>query len=84
MKKSNVAVDNGCRQWLWTMAPQHLLVMRSHTPVYCNISMMVMTVVCRHAPGTLQARLAEELGLVHKEITLVMTDVQASSKLWEW
>ncbi len=43
-----------------------------------------MTVVYRHAPGTLQARLAEELGLVHKEVTLVMTDVQASSKLWEW
>jgi len=40
--------------------------------------------VGRHAPGTLQASLAEELGLVHKEITLVMTDVQASSKLWEW
>lgn len=38
----------------------------------------------RHAPGTLQAGLAEELGLVHKEITLVMSDVQASSKLWEW
>ncbi len=43
-----------------------------------------MTVAYRHAPGTLQTTLAEELGLVHKEVTLVMTDVQASSKLWEW
>ncbi len=64
------------------MALQHLLVTHSSTPV--QISMMIMTVVCRHAPGTLQARLAEELGLVHKEVTLVMSDVQASSKLWEW
>lgn len=77
-----MAVDYGCGLWLWTMAPQHLLVAFSSTLVY--VSMMVMTVVLRHAPGTLQATLAEELGLVHKEVTLVMTDVQASSKLWEW
>ncbi|KAL3134262.1 hypothetical protein ABBQ38_006526 [Trebouxia sp. C0009 RCD-2024] len=35
-------------------------------------------------PGTISAKLTQELGLVHKEVTLVMTDVQASSKLWEW
>ena len=39
---------------------------------------------CSNVPGTLPAGLAQELGLVHQEITLVMTDVQASSKLWEW
>ena len=38
----------------------------------------------RNPPGTLKASLAEEMGLVHKEVTLVMSDVQASSKLWEW
>ena len=65
-----------------TMALQHLLVAHSSIPV--PISMVIMIVVYRHAPGTLQATLAEELGLVHKEVTLVMSDVQASSKLWEW
>lgn len=39
---------------------------------------------CRHIPGTLQLQQAQELGLGHKEATLVMTDVQSSSKLWEW
>lgn len=39
---------------------------------------------CRNTPGTISAQLAQDLGLMHKEITLVMTDVQASSKLWEW
>ena len=39
---------------------------------------------CRHRPGTLQPQQEQELGLGHKEVTLVMTDVQASSKLWEW
>ena len=39
---------------------------------------------CRNVPGTISAGLAQDLGLVHKEVTLVMTDVQASSKLWEW
>ena len=28
--------------------------------------------------------MAQDLGLGKDEITLVMTDVQASSKLWEW
>ena len=32
----------------------------------------------------MSAGLCQELGLVHREITLVTTDVQASSKLWEW
>ena len=28
--------------------------------------------------------LAEQLGLVSKEVSIVMTDVQGSSRLWEW
>ncbi len=68
-----MAKDNG------TSAPA------CHTHLHSlYVTMMVMTAVYRHAPGTLEARLAEELGLVHKEVTLIMTDVQASSKLWEW
>lgn len=39
---------------------------------------------CRHKPGTLRADQAQDLGLIHKEVTLVLTDVQASSSLWEW
>ena len=39
---------------------------------------------CRSCPGVVSAGLCQELGLVHREITLVTTDVQASSKLWEW
>ncbi|KAK9815654.1 hypothetical protein WJX72_007454 [[Myrmecia] bisecta] len=37
-----------------------------------------------HAPGTLKETAAKKLGLVHKEITLVMTDVEGSTELWEW
>ena len=39
---------------------------------------------CRNPPGKLPPNVAQDLGLGRDEITLVMTDVQASSKLWEW
>ncbi|KAA6421082.1 MAG: serine threonine kinase [Trebouxia sp. A1-2] len=38
----------------------------------------------RNAPGRLPASVVQDLGLIKDEITLVMTDVQASSRLWEW
>lgn len=38
----------------------------------------------RSPPGTLKEGLSEQLGLVPKEVTIVMTDVQGSSRLWEW
>ncbi|DBA91536.1 TPA: hypothetical protein ACH3X1_003159 [Trebouxia sp. C0004] len=38
----------------------------------------------RQPPGTLKEGLAEQLGLVSKEVSIVMTDVQGSSRLWEW
>ena len=52
----------------------------------CTLQLQLLMRCCahRHAPGTLQPDLAEDMGLSPKEITLVMTDVQASSKLWEW
>lgn len=47
----------------------------SHTDVW---------VPCRSPPGTVKEGLAEQLGLVAKEVSIVMTDVQGSSRLWEW
>ena len=41
-------------------------------------------VTCREPPGTLKEGLAEQLGLIAKEVSIVMTDVQGSSRLWEW
>ncbi|DBA84440.1 TPA: hypothetical protein ACH3X1_006072 [Trebouxia sp. C0004] len=38
----------------------------------------------RNPPGRLPASVVQDLGLSKDEITLVMTDVQASSRLWEW
>lgn len=38
----------------------------------------------RAPPGTLKEGLVEQLGLVPKEVSIVMTDVQGSSRLWEW
>ena len=35
----------------------------------------------RHAPGTLKASV---MGLVDDEVTLVMTDIEGSTSLWEW
>ena len=40
--------------------------------------------LCRNPPGRLPNNVLQDLGLKKNEITLVMTDVQASSKLWEW
>ena len=40
--------------------------------------------LCRTPPGTVKEGLAEQLGLIAKEVTIVMTDVQGSSRLWEW
>ncbi|KAK9851364.1 hypothetical protein WJX84_006381 [Apatococcus fuscideae] len=37
----------------------------------------------RKAPGTLKERVAKDLGLIPKEITVVFTDVQGSTDLWE-
>ncbi|KAK9822556.1 hypothetical protein WJX74_004389 [Apatococcus lobatus] len=38
----------------------------------------------RHPPGTLAKGVGKSVGLVFQEVTLVMTDVQGSTELWEW
>ena len=49
-----------------------------------TMSNVIALAACRNPPGRLSPTLAQDLGLNHNEITLVMTDVQASSKIWEW
>ena len=40
--------------------------------------------VCRHAPGTLMERQGKGMDLFRAGISIVMTDVEASTSLWEW
>ncbi len=38
---------------------------------------------CRRRPGTVPAGMGKLLGLVEKEITVVVSDVEGSTDLWE-
>lgn len=38
----------------------------------------------RHAPGTLMERLGKGMDLFHSGMSIVMTDVEGSTGLWEW
>ena len=42
-----------------------------------------MLLDCRKPPGTLPAGAAKRLGLIDKEITMVVSDVEGSTALWE-
>ncbi|KAK9834423.1 hypothetical protein WJX74_001487 [Apatococcus lobatus] len=44
-------------------------------------SVTMAVLYARHAPGTLKASV---MGLVDDEVTLVMTDIEGSTSLWEW
>lgn len=49
-----------------------------------SLAKLIILCACRSPPGTLKEGLAEQLGLTPKEVTIVVTDVQGSSRLWEW
>ncbi len=38
----------------------------------------------RHAPGTLMERQGKGMDLFHSGMSIVMTDVEGSTSLWEW
>lgn len=40
--------------------------------------------LCRHAPGTLMERQGKGMDLFHAGMSIVMTDVEGSTSLWEW
>ena len=41
-------------------------------------------ILCRTAPGIINEKLCAKYDLIHREVTLVMTDIQGSTELWDW
>ena len=40
--------------------------------------------ICRIAPGLIDEKLCSKYNLIYQEVTIVMTDVQGSTELWDW
>ena len=40
--------------------------------------------LCRHPPGTLMEKHGKGMDLFHSSMSIVMTDVEGSTALWEW
>ncbi|KAL3142345.1 hypothetical protein ABBQ38_002682 [Trebouxia sp. C0009 RCD-2024] len=47
-------------------------------------TMRINGLKCRHAPGTLMERQGKGMDLFHAGMSIVMTDVEGSTSLWEW
>ena len=44
----------------------------------------LLALICRTAPGLINEKLCGKFNLIYQEVTLVMTDVEGSTELWDW